>query len=576
MDWLRPPQLDDPELADRAAITHFVLLFNIALTACMCIIYLLTPGMLVNVVVGPPTWIAMGCLIALLRTGRVALTGYITVGTLTVVYTLATFFAGGLEVSLPVLFTSVIVMGGLMISPRAGAVLTVYAAACTIAVYVLGSSSALTYSDHPIAASRFTTQLLSIIIVGTIVTWAVDQLRKALTEGRRRQAALTEALEQLERSRVYSESLIHTLAEAIIVTDQAHNVTSLNSAAMSLFEEAGGGRSAPIVGAALSSLLSAEFPDGNRGGISRADGRLGLDPSRAVPVQVSRSRLIDPEGHVRWVHVASDLRDRIAAEQRTEEAARLAEEANRAKSEFLANMSHELRTPLNAVIGYSEMLLDEAQGSMFRDLDRIHTAGRHLLHLINDVLDMSKIEAGHIDVHWEDVDVHTLVAEAVETVRPIANGNHTEVSFTAHHPVVTCRSDGQKLKQILLNLLSNAVKFTKDGRVDVHMRQAGTCIEITVSDTGIGIDPAHMKTVFMPFVQGDRSTQREFGGTGLGLALSQSFATMLGGNIQATSALGEGSRFVLTVPIDAEAATGIPSNPPTATPAPAVARQDLF
>ena len=230
--------------------------------------------------------------------------------------------------------------------------------------------------------------------------------------------------------------------------------------------------------------------------------------------------------------------------------------ATQAKSAFLASMSHELRTPLNAIIGYSEMLHEEAQDlgreDFLPDLRKIREAGKHLLSLINDILDLSKIEAGKMDVLIEDFDVAALI----EQVRPVAaplmakNGNTLEVRLAPD--LGTMRSDQTKIRQTLFNLLSNAAKFTRGGRITLAARRLssedGDRLEFRVADTGIGMTPAHLGRLFQAFSQAEASTARDYGGTGLGLAISKHFCRMLGGEITVDSALGEGSTFTVRLP----------------------------
>ncbi len=234
-----------------------------------------------------------------------------------------------------------------------------------------------------------------------------------------------------------------------------------------------------------------------------------------------------------------------------------AEDANRSKSQFLAAMSHELRTPLNAVIGYSELLLEDAaaDGSSeehVADLRRIHTAGRHLLSLVNDVLDLAKIEAGRVEVVVSPLELRGFLDEVVATVLPMIerNGNELQIRCASDAGIVV--ADATKLRQIILNLLSNAAKFTSQGRITLSAsreRRAETdWISICVADTGIGIERETLARLFTPFTQADAATANKYGGTGLGLALSQRLARLMGGEILAESEPGTGSRFTLALP----------------------------
>jgi signal transduction histidine kinase/CheY-like chemotaxis protein len=242
------------------------------------------------------------------------------------------------------------------------------------------------------------------------------------------------------------------------------------------------------------------------------------------------------------------------------------EEASQHKSAFLANMSHELRTPLNAVIGYSEMLHeiaeDEGHEQFLPDLAKIRDAGRHLLQLINDILDLSKVEAGKMDLYIEEVDVTTLVEEVRAIVMPLAaaGGNRLEVIVPANLGIF--HTDRTKLKQSLLNLLSNASKFTHDGRIALEVRSTDEELSFAVTDSGIGMTEEQLGRLFQAFSQADASTTRRYGGTGLGLAISKHFCEMLGGRIDAVSTPGSGSTFTITLPIERErtpAAEAMPS-----------------
>ncbi len=230
--------------------------------------------------------------------------------------------------------------------------------------------------------------------------------------------------------------------------------------------------------------------------------------------------------------------------------------ASQAKSQFLANMSHELRTPLNAIIGYSEILLEETSDAghpqYHADLQRIVASGRHLLMLISDILDLSKIEAGQMAVFYEDIDISTMVHEVVETLRPVIEKNRNRIDVQAPPSLGSMRVDITKLRQSIFNLLSNAAKFTENGRITVAVQRAVgqpvDTISFAVQDSGIGIKPEHMRELFVPFKQADASTSRKYGGTGLGLALTARFCRMLGGDISVDSQLGLGSTFTLRLP----------------------------
>ena len=241
------------------------------------------------------------------------------------------------------------------------------------------------------------------------------------------------------------------------------------------------------------------------------------------------------------------------------------ETASRYKSEFLANMSHELRTPLNAIIGYSEMLQEEAedlgQEDFTPDLQKINAAGKHLLALINDILDLSKIEAGRMDLFLETFDLTTMLQDVQTTVQPLVEKNANTLVVQCADDLGSMRADLTKVRQALFNLLSNACKFTKHGTVTLAVtRQAEAKVEwitFRVSDTGIGMTPAHIARLFQAFSQAEASTARQFGGTGLGLAITKQFCQLMGGDVTVESELDKGSTFTIQLPAEVTAASVI-------------------
>ena len=246
---------------------------------------------------------------------------------------------------------------------------------------------------------------------------------------------------------------------------------------------------------------------------------------------------------------------RTAELKRAQEAA---EAANQAKSAFLANMSHELRTPLNAILGYSEMLQEEAEDleieEFIPDLEKIHTAGEHLLMLINDVLDLSKIEAGKITIYKETVELAQLVKEVVGTIQPLVDKNRNELLVDLAEEIGSIYTDLTKLRQTLFNLLSNACKFTDQGTISLRCKREtqgeDEWIVMSIADTGIGIAAENIDNLFEAFTQADASTTRQYGGTGLGLAISRRFCRMLGGDITVDSGPGRGSTFTVRLPAE--------------------------
>jgi signal transduction histidine kinase len=242
-------------------------------------------------------------------------------------------------------------------------------------------------------------------------------------------------------------------------------------------------------------------------------------------------------------------------------------DASKAKSAFLANMSHELRTPLNAIIGYSELIEEESQepepAISLVDVAKIRSAARHLLALIDDILDVSKIEAGKMEVFAESFDARELLDEVISTIEPLAARNNNRLVLDLGGPLGQVHTDRTKLKQVALNLLSNACKFTHAGTVRLTVRRtrsSGDWLTIEVKDSGIGIPTDRLEELFQPFRQADESTTRKYGGTGLGLSISRHYCQMMQGSIHCESAPGRGSTFTVRLPSTLTPNT--PRNPP--------------
>jgi len=306
----------------------------------------------------------------------------------------------------------------------------------------------------------------------------------------------------------------------------------------------------------LSHIMS-EAEDGNHH--IRADDHKG--PLEVAVIAHAFNRMMDTiaerDRELRQQNVLLEQR----VKERTTELAVARDEAllaSRTKSEFLANMSHELRTPLNAIIGYSELLEDEFEEvgdpDTRNDLKRISGAGKHLLTLINDILDLSKIEAGKMKLELSQVEVCDLIDEVMSTVQPLAKQNGNRLSVNCQAEVTTLRSDPLRLKQALLNLLSNACKFTENGQIDLEIqtvtRNQRPWVEFAIHDTGIGLSAEQIDQLFQDFVQVDSSPTRKYGGTGLGLAISRRICQMMGGDISIESTPGEGSIFTIHLPLD--------------------------
>ena len=360
------------------------------------------------------------------------------------------------------------------------------------------------------------------------------------------------------------QDLVEHANDIIFTLDLKENLTSLNQAGERIL----GYTRKEASGLPLKMLLPAVW----REKIGEATKRVALGESyphgewefsardgRRTPVEVSLQAIRKRGRPVGLLGIARDISERKRAEDEMLQAKEAAEAANRAKTEFVANMSHELRTPLNAVIGYSEMLheIAEERGmeDLLPDLRRIQSAGKHLLGLINDILDMSKIEAGKVQLATERCAIGPVIRDVVGTVKPLVekNANRLEVACgDAVHMV----ADPTRTRQVLFNLLSNACKFTERGTIRLEAKQvrgeSGNWVEFRVEDTGIGMTREQMSRLYRPFVQADASTTRKYGGTGLGLAISRRLCQMMGGSLSAESQLGKGSAFTVRLPGDAE------------------------
>ena len=377
-----------------------------------------------------------------------------------------------------------------------------------------------------------------------------------VTDRRRAQGLLT----QIE---AYAQDVVDTVREPLLILDAGLRVHSANRAFYQTFHvvpedtekrlvyELGNGQwDIP----ALRTLLEDIIPMSS----VFNDFELAHDfPVIGQRVMLLNARKMRQRNHAElFVLAMEDITDRRRAEAEVTKARDAAETANRTKSLFLANMSHELRTPLNAIVGYSEMLQEEAAerhlDAFSSDLQKIATSGRHLLGLINDILDLSKIEAGKMELSLEVFDIATLIGEVASTIgiQAAKNGNTLEVS---HAPDIgVMRGDLSKVRQGLFNLVSNAAKFTHDGQIKVVAERQDMdgreWIRFRVSDTGIGLGADQIVRLFQPFTQADASTTRRFGGTGLGLALTRRFCQMMSGDVTVHSVPGAGSEFTIKLP----------------------------
>jgi len=266
--------------------------------------------------------------------------------------------------------------------------------------------------------------------------------------------------------------------------------------------------------------------------------------------------LIMPFVYSVFVKRSNEYKDRIDY-VKTEELKILREQAqnaSKAKSDFLANMSHELRTPLNAILGYSEMLMEEAEDdeleSYAEDLAKIQSSGEHLLTLINDILDLSKIEAGKMDLHIEEFEFVKHLAQIEATAKPLVEKNGNKFILENNATFEKLKNDQTKLRQILFNMLSNAAKFTKEGSVTLSINTIEKDVRFAVTDTGIGMNEKQLGKVFDEFTQAEASTAKDYGGTGLGLPISKKMTEMMGGKMEVESEEGKGTTFSITIPVE--------------------------
>jgi PAS domain S-box-containing protein len=365
----------------------------------------------------------------------------------------------------------------------------------------------------------------------------------------------------------YFEDLVLNNPVAIVNVDLAMNITSCNPA----FEKMFGYSEQDVMGENIDKLVTTDatfaearsYTDESMSGRTiigagqrrRKDGALIDVEIFTIPVMVGGERV----GAMALYHDVTELL----------QARREAEAANQSKSQFLANMSHELRTPLNAIIGYSEMLEEDAaeadQTQFLPDLQKIHSAGKHLLSLINDILDLSKIEAGKMELFLETFDVREAIEGVATTVRPLIDRNENQLELVLAEDLGSMHSDVTRVRQVLLNLLSNASKFTENGTITLEARREagpggdGELLIFRVSDTGIGMTADQLEGLFQAFSQADVSTSSKYGGTGLGLAISKSFCEMMGGGVSVESEPGQGSVFTVQVPAQATKAEEVPS-----------------
>jgi PAS domain S-box-containing protein len=403
---------------------------------------------------------------------------------------------------------------------------------------------------------------ISILVVA--VLWVVVLTVNTVVAERKGSEDAGRVLNQeLVRSQERLQAIIDTSLNVIVGMDEKGQVTEWNPQAEATF----GWKRDEIRGKALAdTIIPKQHREAHRAGLARylatGDGPVlgkvlelsALDRSgREFPVELAISRASTPGERALFVAFLRDITARKGAEDAINELNVELQVATRHKSEFLANMSHELRTPLNAILGFSELLLDDTTGKYdaskrHRFLDEISKSGRHLLALINDILDLSKVEAGRMTLEMTTVSISSAVDDVVNTIEPLATKKHIQVS--ADSDAGQIEADAGRLKQMLLNLASNAVKFTPEGGlVTIKARRLTDTVEISVADTGIGIAASDIERLFTEFQQLDSGAGRRQEGTGLGLALTQRLAALHGGSVAVVSEVGKGSTFIITLPL---------------------------
>ncbi|MGH9467182.1 MAG: hybrid sensor histidine kinase/response regulator [Terriglobales bacterium] len=413
-------------------------------------------------------------------------------------------------------------------------------------------------------------------------------------------AVLTSVMDRrfsvLEASEERLRLIINTALDAVITTSADGLVVNWNSEAETIF----GWPAAEAVGQRLGDLIlppcAGAGDDSGRNPLRDAEAGVSRRERSETTARRRDGREFPAEIAVAPVQFAGrwmcsifvrDITEQRQAQQELLSAKQAAEDANRAKSIFVANMSHELRTPLNAIIGYSEMLEEEIQeldpAAAVRDLQRIQQSAKHLLTLINDILDLSKIEAGKMGLDLETFILAPLLEEIASTVRPAAAQRQNRLEMDIAPDLGAMHGDATKLRQVLLNLLSNACKFTEHGAITLRAARARRggreWLDIRVSDTGIGMSAPEQAKLFQEFSQADASIARKYGGTGLGLAITRRFMELMHGDISVESEPGRGSTFTLRLPAELEAASGPTAPQPAeapAAPAPGESRETIL
>ena len=554
--WLSAPVVADEDDRRLARLLHTVLVASFVVGGAAGLVHLLfLGGQGATVHVYVPVLVASIVLLAVLHRGHLQAVALALQLLFWVAIVTSSLTDGGLRGPTMGGLVLIVLVATLLFSRR---LLVLLLGLCflTLVAFLLleltGNMPASQTPDTPELA--FLARSIHLGGAGLFLYLAVRNLQDARQRARVGETQADELLREATAARRYADNVLSSMAESLVVLDARGIIQTVNKAATTLL----GHDAEVLIGRPFTAIL----PDY---GSQISDHRPQHDPiervyqhrdGQPVPVLLTRSPLRDEQGRtIGSVCVASDITQLKHAERSLRDAKQVAEEASLAKSRFLANMSHELRTPLNAVIGYAEMLLEESEErglkSSADELRKVQFAGKHLLGLISDILDLSKIEAGRMDIHLETFDVADMIDTVLGTVGPMIAKNGNQISIVCPPSIGFIHADLTKIRQILLNLLSNAAKFTERGtvRLGVARHNAGTPrLVFTIADTGIGMTQGQVAQLFQAFSQADPSTSRRFGGTGLGLAISKAFTDMLGGTIEVQSKLGNGTIFIVRLP----------------------------
>ena len=554
---LGAPVFEDDERTRVAGLLHVVYIILLLVLSGVFALRVATSGLEGHWIIYPILFLLTLGLLAGLRRGHVYSGGVLMIGALLSYGLVGTLSSGGLRSPAQQMLMMAVIFAALLGVSRIIVAVTVAALAvlATIATIELsGNLPQITAPHTPI--SVLTGNVASLAIIGICLTLIIVSLKKALRRARAHENEAKAMASQAEQAHRLAADVIASMVESVIILDGDAKIRSINAATTALL----GFTEEELVGAAMDRVLVDDRQGQDSIVSSICAHREKVYRTRAgehVAVRFSNALLRDDDGRLNGiVCVASDIRRDKEIEKNLREAKELAEDASKAKSRFLANMSHELRTPLNAVIGYTELLMDEADERGFAesvaDLRRIQSSGKHLLGLISDILDLSKVEAGKMELHLETFDVNDMLESVLNSVRPMIERKSIALKVEIPDKLGFIHADQTKIRQVLINLLGNAAKFTEKGEIRFAVRQGLReglqWVQFFISDTGIGMSESQISQLFEAFTQPDASVARRYGGTGLGLALSRVFTEMMGGVITVRSAPGKGSAFKVELP----------------------------